>query len=303
MDTHNQKFKVRLGLFIAGGLLFFAIAIFFIGKQQNLFNPVFKIITNFQNVSGLQVGNNVRYSGINVGIVDNIIIINDSTVEVDMLIRKNVQQFIKADSEASIGSDGIIGSRVLIITQGTENAPMVKDGQHILSKKPVEFDDIMNSLQSTAANVEIVTLELANIMININSGKGTLGRLIRDSAIAENINLTIENFKKSSEGLDQTIDVTKQNVFEFMHKLQKTVAKTETASNELGEIMLKINSGEGTLGKLIQDTTLASNLDQTLINLKKSSQGLDENMEALKHNFLFRGYFKRKAKEEQINKN
>src|SRR5690554_5099654 len=119
MATHSQNFKVRLGLFIAGGLTIFVIAIFIIGKQQNLFNPVFKVTTNFFNVSGLQVGNNVRFSGINVGTVDNIRIINDSTVQVNLLIRKDVQQFIKADSEATISSEGIIGDRVIMITQGS----------------------------------------------------------------------------------------------------------------------------------------------------------------------------------------
>ena len=92
METHTQKFKIRLGLFIAGGLALFVIAIFIIGKQKNLFNPVFKLTTTFYNVSGLQVGNNIRFSGINVGTVDNIDIINDSTVRVDMLIKKEVQK-------------------------------------------------------------------------------------------------------------------------------------------------------------------------------------------------------------------
>lgn len=298
MDNHTPKFKARLGMFIAGGITVFVIAIFIIGKQQNLFDPVFKITTTFLNVSGLQVGNNVRFSGITVGTVDNIIIINDSTVQVDLMIKKSVQQFIKADSKAGIGSEGIIGDRVLIITQGSNSAVMATDGQQILSKEPVETDDIIVSLQATSVNAEVITLQLAEIMTNINNGQGTLGRLIQDSAIAENINQIIGNFKKSSEGLDETIEVTKENAFAFMKSLQKTAAKTEVASNQLGEIMTKINSGEGTLGRLIQDTTLATNLDVTVVNLKESSVGLNENMEALKHNFLFRGYFKKKAKAE-----
>jgi phospholipid/cholesterol/gamma-HCH transport system substrate-binding protein len=299
MDTQNQNFKVRLGLFIVIGLIIFVIAIFFIGKQKNLFSPVFKVTTSFYHISGLQVGNNVRFSGINVGIVDNIMIINDSTVQVDMLIRKNVQEFIKADSQAGIGSSGIIGDRIIIITQGSTNAPMAKDGQHIESKEPVETDAIMASLSATAENVELITLELAEIMVNINSGEGALGRLISDPAIAENISQTIGNFKKSSAGLDETIETTKTNVYAFMESLQQTAAKTEIASHQLGEIMVRINSGEGTLGRLIQDTTMADNLNETMLNLKRSSQGLDENMEALKQNFLFRGYFRRKAREEE----
>jgi phospholipid/cholesterol/gamma-HCH transport system substrate-binding protein len=302
MSAHSQNFKVRLGLFVAGGLAIFVIAIFFIGKQQNLFNPVFRVTTNFYNVSGLQVGNSVRFSGINVGTVDNIRIINDSTVQVDMLIRRNVQEFIKADSEAGISSEGIIGDRVIMITQGSNQAPMVRDGQHISSIEPLETDAIMTSLHTSAVNSEIITKQLSEIMININSGEGPLGRLIQDSTIAENVNQTIANFKKSSEGLDETIEITKENVFEFMEKLQLTVATTEIATVALGEIMVKINSGEGTLGMLIQDTIMAGNFNQTLINLEQSSRGLDENMEALRHNFLFRRYFRRQAQQMELDR-
>ncbi|MDP2334905.1 MAG: MlaD family protein [Bacteroidota bacterium] len=223
MDTHTPKFKVRLGMFVAGGLALFVLTIFIIGKQKNLFNPVIKLTTTFYNVSGLQVGNNIRFSGVNVGTVDNISIINDSTVRVDMLIRKEVKQFIKSDSEVAIGSEGLIGDRLLIISQGSFDAPLARVGEELYSVEPVETDAIMLSLSITAGNAEVITQQLA-------------------------------------------------------------------------EIMSKINSGEGTLGRLIQDTTIARNLDQTIVNLKKSSKGLNENMEAAKHNFLLKGYFNKKAR-------
>jgi phospholipid/cholesterol/gamma-HCH transport system substrate-binding protein len=211
METHSQKFKVRLGLFIAGGLAVFVIAIFIIGKQDNLFDPVFKLTTTFYNVSGLEVGSNVRFSGINVGTVDNIKIINDTTVRVDMLIKKNVQQFIKKDCLAGIGSAGIIGDRILIITQGSYDAPLIKDGEDIESKEPVETVAIMESMQITADNAAIISYQLAEIMININSGQGTLGRLIQDSSIAENIDRTIINLRKSSRGLSENMNAAKEN--------------------------------------------------------------------------------------------
>jgi phospholipid/cholesterol/gamma-HCH transport system substrate-binding protein len=226
MNAQTQKFKIRLGLFIAGGLALFIIAIFLIGKQKNLFDPVFKLTTTFYNVSGLQVGSNVRFSGINVGTVDNISIINDSTVRVDMLIKKSVQKFIKTDCEAGIGSAGIIGDRILILTQGSSDAPMIKDGQNIESKEPTETDAIMASLKVTADNAAII-------------------------------------------------------------------------SDQLAEIMGKVNNGNGTLWKLIQDSTMANNISQTIVSLKRSSKGLDENMNAAKHNFLLRGFFKDKQKAVQ----
>lgn len=223
METHSPQFKFRLGLFIIVGIALFVLAIFIIGKQKNLFNPVFAIKANFQNVSGLQVGNTVRFSGINIGTVDNIQIVNDSTVKVEMLIKKEIQRFLKTDSQASIGSEGIIGDKVVVISQGLLSNKPVKSGQMIASVEPIETDDIMRSLKTTAENAAL-------------------------------------------------------------------------ASNDIVGIVAKINRGEGTLGRLIQDKTMANNIDKTIVNLKQSSQKLDENMEAAKHNFLLKGYFKKKEK-------
>jgi phospholipid/cholesterol/gamma-HCH transport system substrate-binding protein len=238
MNTHTQKFKIRLGLFVAGGFTIFLLAVFFIGKQKNLFNPVFKLNTTFYNVSGLQVGNNVRFSGINVGVVDNIYIINDSTVKVDMLIKKDVWKFIKSDCEVSIGSEGLIGDKLLVISQGGNNSPVAKKDQYLESNEPVETDAIMASISVTSGNVEIITDQLAEIMMKINSGDGTLGRLIQDSTIAENLNQTILNLKKSSRGLDENMTAVKHNFLlkgYFNKKAKKEAAKIEAAKKEAEE--------------------------------------------------------------------
>lgn len=227
METHSSKFKVRLGMFVAGGILIFAIAIFLIGRQKNLFNPVFNLNTTFYNVSGMQVGNNVRFSGINVGTVENMRIINDSTVLVEMIIQKEIQKFIKADCQATIGSEGLIGDRVLIITQGSSGAETASDGQTLSSIEPVETDEIIASLYLTAQNAEIISSELAEIMVSINGGEGTLGRLIQDTTIAENINRTIINLRSSSKGLDQNMEAAKQNFLlrGFFKKKEREAAK------------------------------------------------------------------------------
>jgi len=302
MESHSQKYKVRLGLFVAGGLAIFVLAIFIIGKQKNLFNPVFKLTATFYNVSGLQVGNNIRFSGINIGTVDNIHIINDSTVRVDMMIRKEVHQFIKSDCEVAIGSEGLIGDKLITISQGSPDAPLAKEGQELASSEPVETDAIIASLQVSAGHAEVITQQLAEVMIKINSGRGTLGRLIHDSIIARNINQTIANFQTTSKDLDETMKATKNNISAIMESFQETAGNAEGSTQQLEDIMTRINNGNGTLGKLIADTATSVNIDQTILNLKKSSEGLNENMEALKHNFLFRGYFKKKAKEEEKKK-
>lgn len=225
----NKNYKIKLGLFITIGIILFFLAIFVIGKQKNLFNPVFSIKANFQNVSGLQVGNAVRFSGINVGTVDQIAIINDSTVQVTFLIKKEVQKYIKEDSEAGIGSEGIIGDKLIILSRGGKSNKVIKDGQLIASNEPVETDAIMESLQITADNAAIAT-------------------------------------------------------------------------GEITEILAKVNSGQGSLGKLINDDSMAEDLDATMNNLKTSTKKLDENMEAAKSNFLLRGYFKKKKKAEERQK-
>lgn len=300
MDTHSQKFKIRLGLFVAGGLALFVLAVFIIGKQKNLFNPVFKLTSTFYNVSGLQVGNNIRFSGINVGTVDNIHIINDSTVRVDMLIRKEVHQFIKSDCDVAIGSEGLIGDRLLIITQGSSGAPLAKEGQELSSTEPIETDEIVASLKVTAGHTEVITKQLAEVMLKINSGRGTLGRLIHDTITAQVLSQTIVNFENTSEKLDETMIETKNSISTIMGSFEKTAGNAEGSTKQLEDIMIKINSGYGTLGRLINDTVTAGNIDQTILNLKNSTKGLDENMEALKHNIFFRGYFKNKAKEDKL---
>lgn len=353
MDTNTQKAKLRLGLFIVGGVALFVLAIFIIGKQKNMFNPVFYLTSTFTNVSGLQVGNNIRFSGINVGTVDNIVIVNDTTVRVDLMIKKDVWQFIKSDCKVTLGSEGIIGDKIITILPGSSDAPLAKEGQHLQTIETIETNEIMSRLDATTANAENISKQISEITDNINGGNGTLsrlildrklaedlsqtisnlnqfsnglkgsdvvmaslkvttrnaeyishqlaeitnkinkgdgtlGRLIQDSTIAENLNQSILNLKKTSEGLT--------GVDTMMIKINATARNAEVFSMQLTDMMQKINKGNGTLGRLIRDTTFAENLNQTMIYLKSSSKSLDENMNAAKHNFLFRGYFEKKAK-------
>ena len=212
MKTQSEKFKLKLGLFIVGGIALFIAGIFIIGKQKNMFDPVFSISALFYNVSGLQAGNNVRFSGINVGTVDQIRIIDDSTVRVDMLIKQSAQQFIKVDSEVTVGSEGLIGDKLLNISQGSAGNQVVQPGQELTTAEPVETDAIIESLQITALNAEVITGELAQIISNLNSDRGTLGRLIQDSTIADNLSQTMKNLESSSKGLDQNMEAAKDNI-------------------------------------------------------------------------------------------
>jgi len=229
MNTHSTKFKVRLGLFVAAGFVLFAIAIFLIGRQKNMFNPVFSLSTTFYNVSGLQIGNNIRFSGINVGTVDNIKIINDSTVLVNMLVQKDVQKFIKTDGMVLIGSEGIIGDRVLVITQGSAETSSVKSGQFLASVEPIETDAIMESLDVTAQNAEVISAQMIVLLDDINNGKGTLGMLIRDETMATSLNKTMGNLQQSSKGLNENMEAAKSNFLlkGYFRKKEKAAEKAK----------------------------------------------------------------------------
>jgi phospholipid/cholesterol/gamma-HCH transport system substrate-binding protein len=227
MDTTSKSYKIKLGLFIIGGLVLFAAVLFIIGKKNNLFTPVFTLSAAFNNVSGLQVGNNIRFSGITIGTVDDIMIINDSTVKVTMVIKNSVKKFIKADSKAIIASDGIIGDKLVIISQGSGESPIIKEGQLLESEEPVETAEIMASLQITAANAEVITEQLAEVMIKVNSGNGTLGRLIQDPTIANNLSRTMQNMKTSSQGLTENMEAAKESILlkGYFNKKKKAAAK------------------------------------------------------------------------------
>lgn len=234
METHSQNFKIRLGLFITGGLVLFIITIFIIGRQQNLFNPVINLYSDLNNVSGLQVGNNVRFSGIDVGTVDNISIVNDSTVRIEMLIKKEVQKFIKTDSEVNIGSEGLIGDKIVVISQGSPDASIVPDGYKLYSNEPVETDAIISSLGVTAGYAEVIADQMAQIMIKINSGQGALGQLIQDSAFAKNMNQTMVNLKRSSKGLEENMEAAKSNILlrGFFKKKEREEEKRKKESEQ-----------------------------------------------------------------------
>jgi phospholipid/cholesterol/gamma-HCH transport system substrate-binding protein len=235
MKNNQENFKFRLGLFVSGGIFLFVAAIFIIGKQVNMFDSVFKVTATFYNVNGLQVGNNVRFSGINVGTVDNIKIVNDSTIEVSMLIKKSVKEFIKIDSEVSISSEGVIGDKLLNISQGGKDSPSVEDGLELASTEPLDTDAMMESVEISVLNVEIITKEFSDMLIGINQGKGTIGKLMNDKKMAENVSNTMKNLESSSKGLDENMDAAKENVLlrgYFKRKKRDALKKKKALEKE-----------------------------------------------------------------------
>lgn len=229
--------KIRTGIFAIAGLVICLALIFIIGNQKNLFRSTLPLQINYRTVAGLQEGSFVRFAGINVGTVDLIEIMNDTTVRVMISVRKKVQPFIRTDSHASISNDGLMGDKLIQIGPGTVDSPMVVANGLLLAVNPFDMDKIM-------AKAEKVWMRIESIVENI-----------------------------------------------------------DTISGNLSSIFGKVNTGKGTLGKLLNNEKLANDLQQTVNSAKKTvktidnaAEGLSDNMEAAKSNFLLRGFFRKKEK-------
>ena len=180
--------KIQLGLFVIIGLLLFVLAVYFIGDKQKMFGKTNHLTCVFNNVNGLQLGNNVRYSGVNVGTVRSIEMISDTVIKVDMIIDKSIFSYIKKNAIAIIGSDGLVGNRIINILPRKGDSPSVQAGDAIKSINKVNTDDMLNTLDITNKNAALLTTDLLKITKQINEGKGTIGLLIKDSEIANEIN-------------------------------------------------------------------------------------------------------------------
>lgn len=222
--------KTKTGIFVVISILLLLGLIFFIGKQKNLFSSTFIVYADFNNIGGTKEGNFVRFAGINIGTVETINIINDTTVRLALSIEKKIQPYIKTDAMATIGSDGLMGDKLILIAPGSDSTLAVKNGGKLLSTNPLNVDKLMTNLAKISQNATVLTEGLAGIVTKINEGKGTIGRLLTNDNLAKRMESTI------------------------------------TTANE------------------------------TASSITKTANSVNENMQAVKGNFLLRGYFKKKEK-------
>jgi phospholipid/cholesterol/gamma-HCH transport system substrate-binding protein len=233
----------KLGLFVTIGIVLFILAIYFIGKQKNLFGSTFHLTSSFKTVSGLEVGNNVRFSGINIGTVDQIQLVNDSTVMVGMIIKDDVREFIKTDAKATIGSDGLMGDKVVTITPGTSSQKVVENNTQIASLSAVEMSDIMKSVQKSMNNVSVISEELATFSRTMNNGNGALSKLISDPGMANTMDKTLQNLEKGTKGFSENMEAAKNNFLlrgYFKKQEKEKQKKIEEAKEKKEEQQKKI---------------------------------------------------------------
>ena len=262
----NSNNTWKLGMFVIIGITVFIVTIYLIGKSQNLFGSTFALSTKFKNVSGLTIGNNVRFSGINIGTVDDIQFVSDTSVVVKLIIKDDVQKFIKVDATASIGSDGLMGDKVLTISPGRGSDKIISDNGSIRSNEAIEMEDIMKGVKTSVDNAGIITNQLAQFSSKMNNNNGALSKLMTDQSVASS--------------------------------LEKTLLNLESSSNEFSSFTKKMNNKNGILSKLVNDEKLGKSLDSTITNIQTGTIELNETVKAAQNNFLLKGYFNKKKKAE-----
>lgn len=240
----NTNYIWKLGLFVIVGLVLLIITIYFIGENKNLFSSTFHLKTKFKNVSGLNVGNNVRFSGINIGTVKEIEFISDSSVVVKLIIKKEVQKFIKTDAKASIGSDGLMGDKILTISPGQASNKIVQDNAMIESNNAIEIEDLMKGLKKSIDNAAIITHELALFTTKMNNKNSVLSKLVNDDKLGKSVDSSIRNVQTATTKLNEIQDAAKNNFLlkGYFNKKKRAEAKKQKQLKEEAEKKAKDNS-------------------------------------------------------------
>jgi phospholipid/cholesterol/gamma-HCH transport system substrate-binding protein len=317
MEKTNSE-KLRLGIFMLVGSILFIAIVYIIGSKQQLFGNTEKIQAVFYNVNGLQIGNNVRYSGINVGTVREISMLNDTAILIEMAINRKSFQFIKKNANISIGTDGLVGNMVVNIEPNKGESEPILPGDVLIGTKKVQADDMINTLSTTNTNAALLTSDLLKITNEIMNGQGTIGLLLNDKEVASDLKESILELKftsqaarksiQSLESLIHSLDkkdnlvgllkdtVVARHIINIVVTLEKSTKKMDTVVQNLNLAVLNAKDGKGAINYLSNDPNLVKKIDTTMTNINESSKLLNENLEALKHNFLFKAYFKKRGK-------
>lgn len=317
----NEIFKnIRLGIFVILGAVLLIVALYVVGNKRNLFGKTFSISAKFYNVNGLMKGNNVRFAGIDVGTVERVEIINDSSVNVIMIIESDLQKFIKKNAEASVGTDGLMGNKLVNINVVDTPAPIIEEGDELKTLRSIETDEMTRTLNVTNENIKVISSNVRDITDKLSS-KNSLLTILTDTVVAENIRSAIVNIKDAGRqavgvvsNLEQISHKIKDgkgtigslisdsslylNINQVVDRLQKVSDTAGIVAGDISSIVGKIKKGDGSVGNLLTDTTFIHNLNQSVKSINGAAKGFDENMEALKHNILLRRYYKKQDKKE-----
>jgi len=321
MEKKEIAQQIKLGIFVVTGLALFLVAVFFIGSENNIFSRTFTVSAVFRNVEGLKAGDNVWLSGVKIGTVSDVRIVSEGQVVVNLSLKDRQNQFIQTDALASIGSDGLVGSKIVVIRPG-KSMETVSDEDTLNTVSPTDTQDLMNLAKDVGENTRSLTSDLRIIASRINDGQGIVGELLNDGTIAQEIRAAVVNLRttgtntaRASAQLQSLISDLRagpgllpmlvsdtayaQSFQQFLTNLEKVSMNAGEVSESLQNLALKMNDDHNAVGVLLADSVVADQLKNTVENAAQASYKLDENMEALQHNFLFRRYFRKQERRER----
>lgn len=326
MERKEIAQQIKVGAFVLGGLALFLVSVFYVGAENNIFTRTFDISAVFKNVEGLKEGDNVWFSGVKVGTVTDVRIMSPGKVVVRLALKNNQHEFISKDATASVGSDGLVGNKIVVIRPGTAGKGVVEDGDTINTLSPADTQELINIAKDVGENTRSLTSDLQLIAKRVNDGQGIVGELFKDGALAKDLREAVASLKRTGDnsaqvsaqlntllaelrtgdGLLPTLisDTSYADTFtQALQNVKQVSANAEVVAQNLGSLAQKMNNENNALNVLLADSAFAMKLQKTMVNAEQASVKLDQNMEALKHNFLLRGYFrkqeKRKAKQEK----
>ena len=325
MQVTDNRRNMTVGIFIFIGLVIFVLGIFTLGSQKKAFIKSITLDVVFNDVNGLKEGGNIWFAGVKVGTIKKIQFYGASKVRVILNVEEEAQKYIHKDAGASISSDGLIGNKIIVISAGSLQAPVIQNGDRIKVEPTLSTEEMMKTFQVNNKNLVAITTDFKTLAANIVAGKGTAGALLADEQLANNFKAIVQNLKKTTveanrmvldlntfsqtlnnkEGLANRM-LTDTVIFARLQasadELQKTAKSASEMANNLTTASEKLNKSDNAAGLLINDQAAADQIRQIMKNLESSTSTLNEDLKALQSNFLFRGYFKKKAKEESKNK-
>jgi len=316
MNESPNKRAIIVGLFIFLGLVFLMLGILMVGNLHETFKNKIQLISFFDNVNGLQKGDNIWFSGVKIGTVGEISIRDKTHVYVILNVEKKAQNYISKDAKVKISTDGLIGNKVILIFGGTSQKENVQEGDTLSVEKMISTENVLNTLQKNNENILAITTDFKAISKKLTTNEGTIGKLINDNSLYKNLNAATQNLNNASVQAKQLLGslndfssklnkkgtlvnelVTDTLVFTSLKKsVSQLQQMTQTAKLVLTNLKEAGNNPNTTIGVLLHDEESGANLKQTIYYLERSSEKLNEDLEAVQHNFLFRGYFKKKAK-------
>ena len=321
MDASERKKAVIVGIFIALALVIFVVGVLTLGGAKKSFVKSIQIRSQFADVAGLKKGSSIWFSGVKVGLVKDIRFSGVSRVDVTMNIDENVQQYIHRDAQVRIGSDGLIGNKIIEIDGGSPSAPMIEDGDMLQSEKLLSTDDMMATLQENNKNLLAITTDFKQLSKQILEGKGTLGALLADSVMAMRLRAAMINLQSATQSASNmavqlnnfsrkmntqggladkllTDTVTFNRISAAATQLQQTANNATELTQNLTRASNKLNTTDNALGVLLNDRKAAVKVQSTIDELQQSSVKLNNQLDALGSTILGKLFFGKPKKAE-----